>query len=111
MASACRKMDSQLMECVEEEKKDVSMTPAPMGVTSRRRRVKEESAVQKVYSTRRSVRLAEKNVEKLNVAENERYELFKKELLTKDAGEDEDMTLKEGPNDSDEVSGITGTDR
>ncbi|KAK4403739.1 hypothetical protein Sango_0742500 [Sesamum angolense] len=110
MASACRKMDSQLMECVEEEKKDVLMTPAPMGVTSRRRRVKEESAVQKVYSTRRSVRLAEKNVEKLNVAENEGSELFKKELLTKDAGVDEDMNLKEALNDSDEVSGITGID-
>ncbi|KAL2228099.1 UNVERIFIED_CONTAM: hypothetical protein Sindi_1789600 [Sesamum indicum] len=51
MASACRKMDSQLMECVEEEKKDVSMTPAPMGVTSRRRRVNKESAVQKVYTS------------------------------------------------------------
>ncbi|KAL0403304.1 UNVERIFIED_CONTAM: hypothetical protein Sradi_1971200 [Sesamum radiatum] len=110
MASACRKMDSQLMECVEEEKRDVSMTPAPMGVTSRRRRVKEESAVQKVYSTRRSVRLAKKNVEKLNMAENEGSELFKKELLTEDAGEDEDMNLKEALNDSDEVSGITGID-
>ncbi|KAL0382512.1 UNVERIFIED_CONTAM: hypothetical protein Scaly_0538500 [Sesamum calycinum] len=102
MASACRKMDSQLMECVEEEKKDVLITPAPMGVTSRRRRVKEESAVQKVYSTRRSVRLAEKNVEKLNVAENEGSELFKKELLTKDAGVEEDMNLKQALNDSDE---------
>ncbi|KAK4436151.1 hypothetical protein Salat_0778800 [Sesamum alatum] len=110
MASACRKMDSQLMECVEEEKKDVLMTPAPTGVTSRRRRVKEESAVPKVYSTRRSVRLAVKNVEKLNVAENEGSELFKKELLTKDAGENEDVNLKEALNDSDEVSGITGID-
>ncbi|KAI3471298.1 hypothetical protein Pfo_027961 [Paulownia fortunei] len=108
MASACRKMDSQLKECVEEDKKDVSMTPALLGVTSRRRRV-EESAVKRVYSTRRSVRLAEKNVEMLNEVENEESELFKKELLSKD-GENEEMNLKEGLDDFNELSGITDVD-
>lgn len=102
MASACRKMDSQLKECAEEEeKKGVSMTPAPLGVTSRRRRV-EVGTVQKVYSTRRSVRLAEKNVEMLT---DEESELFNNELLTKD-GENQEVNLKE----ANELSGITGVD-
>ncbi|KAK6118487.1 hypothetical protein DH2020_047754 [Rehmannia glutinosa] len=111
MASACRKMDSQLKECAEEDKKDVLMTPATMGVTSRRRRA-EESAVKKVYSTystRRSVRLAEKNVEMMNEVENEESQLFKKELLTKD-GENEEMNLKNGLEDVNELSGITDVD-
>lgn len=104
MASACQKMDSQLKECIEEEeKKDVSMTPAPLGVTSRRRRV-EEGTVQKAYSTRRSVRLAEKNVDVLNDVKSEESELFNNELPTKDS-ENQEVNLKEG----NELSGITGT--
>lgn len=107
MASACRKMDSQLKECIEEEeKKDVSMTPAPLGVTSRRRRV-EEGTVQKAYSTRRSVRLAEKNVDVLNDVKSEESELFNNELptTTKDS-ENQEVNLKEG----NELSGVTGVD-
>ncbi|KAK6129407.1 hypothetical protein DH2020_036859 [Rehmannia glutinosa] len=111
MASACRKMDSQLKECAEEDKKDVLMTPATMGVTSRRRRA-EESAVKKVYSTystRRSARLAEKNVEMMSEVENEESQLFKKELLNKD-GENEEMNLKNGQEDVNELSVITDVD-
>lgn len=104
MASACRKMDSQLKECIEEEeKKDVSMTPAPLGVTSRRRGVA-EGTVQKVYSTRRSVRLAEKNVDVLNDEKSGESELFNNELPTKDS-EHQEVNLKEG----NELSGVTGT--
>ncbi|KAI3457880.1 hypothetical protein Pfo_014543 [Paulownia fortunei] len=109
IVSACRKMDSQLKECVEEEKKDALTTPAPLGVTSRRRRVvKEESTVKRVYSTRRSVRLAEKNVELLNEG-NETCGLLKKDLFTND-GQNMKMNLKESSDDLDEISGITGVD-
>ncbi|KAL6527030.1 hypothetical protein OROGR_016120 [Orobanche gracilis] len=90
MASARRNMDSQLKECVDEDKKDLLMTPAPMESTSRRRRVG-ESAVNRVYSTRRSVRLAVKNnVEMVNEVENEESQVFKKESVAKD-GDDEEM--------------------
>ncbi|KAG8381652.1 hypothetical protein BUALT_Bualt06G0143800 [Buddleja alternifolia] len=102
MASACLKMDSQLKECVEEEKKDALMTPAHFGVTSRRRRgVKEETAVTRVYSTRRSTRLAEKTE-----VENGQSGLFKTDLLTKD-GENMKMNLKD---DLDEILEISEAD-
>ncbi|KAH6771009.1 hypothetical protein C2S52_015812 [Perilla frutescens var. hirtella] len=103
MASACRIMDSELKECVDEEKKDVSMTPAvPVGVTSRRRRV-EEGTVQKAYSTRRSVRLAGKNVQMMNDVTSEGSELFKSEVLTKDSEEGEEVNQKDGLNDCTDV--------
>ncbi|KAH6832085.1 hypothetical protein C2S53_007922 [Perilla frutescens var. hirtella] len=103
MASACRIMDSELKECVDEEKKDVSMTPAvPVGVTSRRRRV-EEGTVQKAYSTRRSVRLAGKSVQMMNDVTSEGSELFKSEVLTKDSEEGEEVNQKDGLNDCTDV--------
>ncbi|KAL7108103.1 hypothetical protein ACP275_06G094100 [Erythranthe tilingii] len=107
MASVCRKMDSQLKECAEEDekKKEVNlMTPAPLGAASRRRRV-EETVVKHAYSTRRSVRLAEKTVEKLQKMENENSEFLKKELLTDD-GENEEINSKEGAEDINEISGV-----
>ncbi|KAK4433198.1 hypothetical protein Salat_1082000 [Sesamum alatum] len=109
MASACRKMDSQLKECIREEKKDALMTPSQLGVTSRRRRVKEETAVNIAYSTRRSVRLAKKNVELLDGEDNENSGLFKKDLFNKD-GNNVAKNLKESSADSDEISEITGLD-
>ncbi|PIN03637.1 hypothetical protein CDL12_23837 [Handroanthus impetiginosus] len=109
MASACRKMDSQLKECVEEEKKDATMTPAPLGVTSRRRAVKEESAFKRVYSTRRSVRLAEKSAGLLKEVENENPGPLKKDLFAQDH-ENVEMNLTGNSDDLDGVSGITGVD-
>ncbi|EYU19733.1 hypothetical protein ABFS82_06G093200 [Erythranthe guttata] len=107
MASVCRKMDSQLKECAEEEekKKEVNlMTPAPLGAASRRRRV-EETVVKHAYSTRRSVRLAEKTVEKLHKVENDESEFLRKELLTDD-GENEEIDSKAGAEDINEISGV-----
>ncbi|KAL0321669.1 UNVERIFIED_CONTAM: hypothetical protein Scaly_2463300 [Sesamum calycinum] len=107
MASACRKMDSEFKECIREEKKDASMTPSQFGVTTRRRRgVKEESAVNVVYSTRRSVRLAKKNMELLNEEDNENSGLFKKDLFNKD-GETLATYSRESSADLDEISEIT----
>ncbi|KAL3837974.1 hypothetical protein ACJIZ3_022565 [Penstemon smallii] len=103
VSSVCRKMESQLKECAEE--KDVLVTPAPSGATSRRRRgVKEESVVQRVYSTRRSVRLAQKDEQMLDKVENETSDFVKKDLFTKDGGENVKL------DDLDETSGITGFD-
>ncbi|KAL0299803.1 UNVERIFIED_CONTAM: hypothetical protein Sradi_6640100 [Sesamum radiatum] len=110
MASACRRMDSEFKECIREEKKDASMTPSQFGVTTRRRRgVKEESAVNVVYSTRRSVRLAKKNMELLNEEDNENSGLFKKDLFNKD-GETLATYSRESSADLDEISEITGLD-
>ncbi|KAL6503982.1 hypothetical protein OROGR_025905 [Orobanche gracilis] len=106
-ASASRNMDSQLKECVDEDKKDFLMTPAPIEGTSRRRRV-EDSAVNRVYSTRRSVRLAVKNnVKMVNKVENEGSQLFKKESVAKD-GDTEEM--RGGVDNFNELSGILDVD-
>ncbi|KAL6581624.1 hypothetical protein OROMI_007547 [Orobanche minor] len=106
-ASARRNMDFQLNECVDEEKKDFLMTPAPMEGTSRRRRV-EDSAVNRAYSTRRSVRLAVKNnVEMVNEVENEESQLFKKDSVAKDGDTDE---TRDGVDNFNELSGIVDVD-
>ncbi|KAL6581636.1 hypothetical protein OROMI_007559 [Orobanche minor] len=106
-ASACRNMDSQLKECVDEEKKDFLMTPAPMEGTSRRRRV-EDSTVNRVYSTRRSVRLAVKNsVEMVKEVENEESQLFKKDSVSKDGDTEETRDCVDNFN---ELSGILDVD-
>ncbi|KAL8551229.1 hypothetical protein ACS0TY_000350 [Phlomoides rotata] len=100
--SACKKMD------VQEEKSGVSVTPAPSAVTTRRRRgVKEESTVNHAYSTRRSTRLAGKNVQSSNEVGNENLDNTKKELFTNDCQESKTISY-EGPSDLDEVSGVTG---
>ncbi|KAL0304545.1 UNVERIFIED_CONTAM: hypothetical protein Sradi_6322600 [Sesamum radiatum] len=110
MTSACRKMDSEFKECIHEEKKDASMTPSQLGVTTRKRRgVKEGSAVNVVYSTRRSVRLAKKNMELLNEEDIENSGLFKKDLFNKD-GQNLAINLKESSANLDEISEITGLD-
>lgn len=99
LTSVCRKMESQFKECEEEEKKDALVTPAPSGVSTRRRRgVKEESVVKKEYSTRRSVRLAKKIVE-VPVPD---------EVENETSGKDLNMSLKESMDDVDEVSGTSG---
>lgn len=108
IASACKKMDFQSKECIDEENSGVSATPAPSAVTTRRRRVaKEESTVNHAYSTRRSTRLAVKNVQLTNEAGNENLDFSKKELFTNDCQESKTI-LNEGPGDLDEVSGTTG---
>lgn len=93
IAPACLELDSQLEKCVE-QKKDVLMTPAAVGATSRRRRAEETE--KKVYSTRRSARLAVKSMPMLSGE----TELSNEELFAKDC-EDQEVNQKE-------VSGVTG---
>ncbi|CAA0817135.1 Unknown protein [Striga hermonthica] len=99
MTSACRKMDSQFMECVDDDKKGMLVTPA---ATSRRKRV-DESTVKSIYSTRRSSRLAEKRNVMLNEVENEESQISKKKLVA------QEKNLKYGVEDFAELSGITDT--
>ncbi|GER48755.1 T17B22.18 protein [Striga asiatica] len=100
MTSACRKMDSQFMECVDEGKKGTLVTPA---ATSRRKRV-EDSTVKSTYNTRRSSRLAEKNNVMLNEVDNEESQISKKKLVALE------KNLKYGVEDFTELSGITDVD-
>ena len=96
IASACLKMDSQLKECV--EKKDL-MAPAAVGDASRRRRAEETE--KKVYSTRRSVRLAvNNNVQMLSCEKSGESEVLNNGLFAKDC-DDQEVDQK--------LSGITGT--
>ncbi|XP_057800643.1 uncharacterized protein LOC131016085 [Salvia miltiorrhiza] len=80
--------------------KDVLLTPAQSGATSRRRR-----AANEVYGTRRSARLAEKSAKLLKGV----TEFSKKDLFTGD-GHDFQMNLEESLDGSDEMSGVTGTE-
>ncbi|KAG6715033.1 hypothetical protein I3843_05G212600 [Carya illinoinensis] len=95
-ASACRNIEKQLREDDENEKieaqgrNDVPKTPA---ITSSRRRAPNapahtkletqngDTSVQRVYSTRRSVRLLEQNMEKLSIMENGKEEPAKADDL------------------------------
>ncbi|KAG6422520.1 hypothetical protein SASPL_119094 [Salvia splendens] len=95
IAPAYLELDSQLEKCVE-QKKDALMTPAAVGATSRRRRAEETE--KKVYSTRRSARLAVKSMPMLSGE----TELSNEELFAKDC-EDQEVNQKE-------VSGVTGAD-
>lgn len=104
MASACLKMDSQLKECVEEEKKKKKDALTTPGLASRRR---VEETEKKVYSTRRSVRLAVKNVQTVNDVKSEESQISRNELFPKDR-EDQEMNLKEGMDECDEMSEVTG---
>ncbi|KAH7538408.1 hypothetical protein FEM48_Zijuj03G0196300 [Ziziphus jujuba var. spinosa] len=78
----------RVVEVVDQERNEVPKTPA---VPSNRRRTpaasarqKEGSAVHGVYSTRRSVRLLGKNMEKLSLMEDAKHEPLKIDQLTKD---------------------------
>ncbi|EEF42333.1 A-kinase anchor protein 200 [Ricinus communis] len=92
-ASARRKIDTQLMESVEdekaavgEEKSDVPETPAIRSsrskapVVSTKKKI-EEKSVQRVYGTRHSVRLLEKSLADLSVKEKRTVEVVKIEGL------------------------------
>lgn len=104
VSSVRRKMDSQLKE-VEEEKtigsKDVSETPSVLPSSRRRGRPKlmNENTVTRTYSTRRSARLSEKNV-------NEKIEAVKSELFYEESGEN--VEIPESSNDLGEVIETTG---
>ncbi|XP_075496758.1 uncharacterized protein LOC142533757 isoform X2 [Primulina tabacum] len=111
VASACRKMESQFKECAEEdEKKGVPLTPVVLEVTGRRRGLKKESEVRRVYSTRRSARLAEKNVEISSEVKNEKPEILRSDLFMKEEAEgyNMEMNVKEVSEGVHEVSEITG---
>ncbi|XP_073037708.1 uncharacterized protein [Primulina eburnea] len=111
VASACRKMESQFKECAEEdEKKGVPLTPVALEVTGRRRGMKKESEVRRVYSTRRSARLAEKNVEISSEVKNEKPEILRSDLFMKEEGEgyNMEMNVKEVSDGVHKVSEITG---
>ncbi|KAL1550631.1 enolase-phosphatase E1-like [Salvia divinorum] len=100
IAPACLKMDSQLEECVEDDEAKDLMTPAAVGVASRRRRAEETE--KRVYSTRRSVRLAvNNNVQMLSGEKSGESEILNNELFAKDC-EDQEVDQK--------LSGVTGVD-
>lgn len=87
--------------------KDPLLTPAPSGVTSRRRAVKEDSAVKQVCGTRRSARLAEKSARLKGVADAN-PDLSKKGLFTDDCHQEMKVNLKESLDGLDEISAVTG---
>ncbi|KAL2550933.1 uncharacterized protein Fot_12463 [Forsythia ovata] len=104
-----RKVETQFEEEeMGKETKTVPPTPAPLGTTNRRRVKEEESTAKTVYSTRRSVRLAEKNVEISKGNEGEKLETLKQELFTKEMGDNMDMNLKQGTDDSNKHLEISG---
>ncbi|XP_073131061.1 uncharacterized protein [Henckelia pumila] len=109
-ASACKKMESQLKECAEEdEKKVVPLTPVALEVTSRRMGLKKASEVRLVYSTRRSARLAEKNVEIRSGVKNDKPEILRSDLFMKEEGENVEMNVKEMSDGEPEGPEITET--
>ncbi|KZV35981.1 myb-like protein X-like [Dorcoceras hygrometricum] len=111
VASACRKMESELKECAEEdEKKGVPLTPLAMEVTSRRRGMKKETEVRRVYSTRRSARLSEKNLGISSELKNEKPEILRSDLFMKEEGENMKMNVKEVSDAVHEMSEITGVE-
>ncbi|KAL2527641.1 Uncharacterized protein Adt_12695 [Abeliophyllum distichum] len=106
-----RKVETQFEEEeMGKETKTVPPTPAPLGTTNRRRVKEEDSTAKTVYSTRRSVRLAEKNVEISKGNEEEKLETLKQELFIKEMGDNVDMNLKQGTDDSNKHLEISGVD-
>ncbi|CAA2959345.1 Hypothetical predicted protein [Olea europaea subsp. europaea] len=92
-----RKVEAQFdEEEIGKERKTLPPTPAPLGTTSRRKVKEEESTVKKVYSTRRSVRLAEKSVEIQKSNNEEKLETLKQELFAKEMGDNLDVNLTQG---------------
>ncbi|XP_022844573.1 uncharacterized protein LOC111367761 isoform X2 [Olea europaea var. sylvestris] len=92
-----RKVEAQFEEEeIGKEKKTLPPTPAPLGTTSRRKLKEEESTVKKVYSTRRSVRLAEKSVEIQKSNNEEKLETLKQELFAKEMGDNLNVNLTQG---------------
>ncbi|XP_073130865.1 uncharacterized protein [Henckelia pumila] len=112
VTSALRKMESQFKECAEEdEKKGVPLTPVALEVTSRRRGLNKESEARRVYnSTRRSARLAEKNVEISSEVKNEKPEILRSDLFIKEEDKNVEMNVKEVSIGVHEVSEITGVE-
>ncbi|KAF3964027.1 hypothetical protein CMV_011648 [Castanea mollissima] len=106
-ASSRRKIETQLREAEEDEKSeaqersDVVETPVVPSTrrrapaTSALRKLETENSVQRVYSTRHSVRLLEKNLGKMNLVENGKSEPVKIDDLS------EEMT------DSSEISELS----
>ncbi|KAJ6693717.1 hypothetical protein OIU85_004489 [Salix viminalis] len=100
--SARRKMETKVMEIVEDQqKKNVSKTPAARSCRrmapsdSARRKVeaqKEEVSVQRVYSTRQSLRLLEKSMGGMSLKEKESVGPLKMDDLFKEI---EDVEMKE----------------
>lgn len=100
--SARRKMETKVMEIVEDQqKKNVSKTPAARSCRrmapsdSARRKVeaqKEEVSVQRVYSTRQSLRLLEKSMGGMSLKEKESVGPLKMDGLFKEI---EDVEMKE----------------
>ena len=100
--SARRKMETKVMEIVEDQqKKNVSKTPAARSCRRMapsdlaRRKVeaqKEEVSVQRVYSTRQSLRLLEKSMGGMSLKEKESVGPLKMDGLFKEI---EDVEMKE----------------
>ncbi|XP_051121175.1 uncharacterized protein LOC127244738 [Andrographis paniculata] len=95
---------------VEDEKRDVLMTPAPLGATSRRRRGAEDSTVKRVYSTRRSARLAEKSLKMLNEGNHGVSSSIAKKESTKSGSTNVDMALQKDFDEEITGGGDSSTD-
>ncbi|KAH6835564.1 Calcium-binding EF-hand family protein [Perilla frutescens var. hirtella] len=102
-ALTCKKMDSLLKECTQEEKKDVLL---PSSFSSRRRRTTENSVVKQVQGTRKFARWAEKSSRLMREIRNENPNFSKKDLLTNDS-QDLKLKFKESLDGLDEISGVT----
>ncbi|KAH6835563.1 hypothetical protein C2S53_000038 [Perilla frutescens var. hirtella] len=102
-ALTCKKMDSLLKECTQEEKKDVLL---PSSFSSRRRRTTENSVVKQVQGTRKFARWAEKSSRLMREIRNENPNFSKKDLLTNDS-QDLKLKFKESLDGLDEISGFT----
>ncbi|CAK9172479.1 unnamed protein product [Ilex paraguariensis] len=113
--------DDNIRDQIDREKRVVSETPAEApnsrrrGLPSSVRRNVEtqsrngknedlkEGVVHRVYSTRRSVRLSEKNLSESNLKEKERVEPIKIDSFSSETPKDSEVKLEEGPDDLGEV--------
>ncbi|XP_031265973.1 protein PFC0760c-like [Pistacia vera] len=114
-ASASKKTGTQVKDNVVQEMSCGVETETPMVQTGRRRAVQvgstsrklEEEPVQRVYSTRRSVRLVEKSLADLSLKDEEKEESVKMDVLDETEEKDVSEVSLEKNNDSEVSSGVS----
>ncbi|KAJ0079231.1 hypothetical protein Patl1_24172 [Pistacia atlantica] len=114
-ASASKKTGTQVKDNVVQEMSCGVETETPMAQTGRRRaaqvgstrRKLEEEPVQRVYSTRRSVRLLEKSLADLSLKDEEKEEPVKMDVLDETEEKDASKVSLEKNNDSEVSSGVS----
>ncbi|KAJ0013493.1 hypothetical protein Pint_21610 [Pistacia integerrima] len=114
-ASASKKTGTQVKDNVVQEMSCGVETETPMAQTGRRRaaqvgstrRKLEEEPVQRVYSTRRSVRLLEKSLADLSLKDEEKEEPVKMDVLDETEEKDASKVSLEKKNDSEVSSGVS----